>query len=112
MKAQRKPWGWHTRYRGHKEDMPVKDKHQQIQGEYREKMNALASTLDEFFNGDRPKKICFCLMVSQFGDMEGGRVNYISNAARPEMIKMLKELLQRWEVHSLNEEMGNAPHHR
>jgi hypothetical protein len=85
------------------------DKHQPIQDEYREKMNALAKGLDDIFNGNGPRKTGFCLLVFPFGeDPDKGRVNYVSNADRHDMIDMMKGLLKRWEVQALNEEMGNA----
>jgi hypothetical protein len=69
-----------------------------IQAQYREGMNALAKTLDEQFNGGRhPKKIGFVLLMAEFGQIEGGRVNYISNGERSDMIAMMKEWLARAE---------------
>lgn len=69
-----------------------------IQAKYREGMNALATHLDHAFNGDdRPRKIGFVLLMAEFGQIEGGRVNYISNADRQDIIAMLKEWLARAE---------------
>jgi hypothetical protein len=63
-------------------------------------MNALAVTLDEVLNGeDCPvdqKKIGFILLTAKFGDIKNGRVNYISNGERSDMIKMMEELLGRF----------------
>lgn len=70
---------------------PIEEKHVDT-------MNGLARGIDEIFNGDaRPKKVAFCVLVANFGDIEGGRVNYISNAARSDMICMVKEWLARME---------------
>lgn len=69
-----------------------------IQAQYREGMNALANFLDEHFNGGRdPKRIGFVLLMAEFGKIEGGRVNYISNGERSDMIAMMKEWLARAE---------------
>lgn len=65
---------------------------------YHATMNALAATLDLALNGDvRPKPIAFCVLMAEVGKMDGGRVNYISNAERADMIKMITELLARLE---------------
>lgn len=89
----------------------MKDKHQQIQGEYREQMNALAAALDDHINPDGEKKTGFCLMLFPFGEAYDGRANYISNAKRSEIIQMLKDLVHRFEEQSINEELGNAASH-
>lgn len=69
-----------------------------IQEEYRRKMNDLARTLDVYFNGDsNPKRLFFTLLVGEFGKMDGGRVNYISNGKREDMNASIRELLARWE---------------
>jgi pimeloyl-CoA synthetase len=76
----------------------MKDRLQKIEPEHRATMNAIASVLDDHFNGDvRPKKIGFVLLMAEFGKMEGGRVNFISNANRNDTIAMLKEWLARAE---------------
>lgn len=56
-------------------DAPIEDK-------YHRKMNALARTLDEWFNGNargKDRRVGFCLMVFEFGDSPG-RANYISKS--------------------------------
>lgn len=69
-----------------------------IQSRYRDEMNAIAKGLDDAFNGDaRPKKIGFVLLMAEFGRIDGGRVNYISNGERDDMIAMMKEWLARAE---------------
>lgn len=63
-------------------------------------MNELARKLDQFFNGkDRgpDRQWGFVLLSFRFGEQEGGRINYISNAEREDMIVGLKELLARFE---------------
>lgn len=69
-----------------------------IQDEYRDQMNIVARTLDEFFNGDeRPKRTGFVLLVFPFGDTNEGRCNYISNSDRADIRVLLKEQLARFE---------------
>lgn len=69
-----------------------------IQQRYRAGINAIAHDLDDAFNGSvRPKKIGFVLLMAEFGKIEGGRVNYISNGERADMIAMVKEWLARAE---------------
>jgi hypothetical protein len=72
-------------------DAPIEDKHHR-------KMNALARTLDEWFNGNakgKDHKVGFCLMVFNFGDSPG-RANYISNASRADVVTLLNEQLARF----------------
>lgn len=72
-----------------------------IQAKHRALMNALAGGIDEALNGPRkpstPRKIGFVLLVAEFGKISGGRVNYISNGERADMIAMLREYLARLE---------------
>lgn len=69
-----------------------------IQPQYREMMNALASGIDEALNGKaRPKKIGFALFMFEFDKIEAGRVNYISNAERADMMTAVREWLARAE---------------
>jgi hypothetical protein len=76
---------------------------QPIQPEFHETMNALAHGLDDIFNGTKlpglPRKseVCFVLLTTRFGDIHGGRVNYISNGERQDVIATLRELLARFE---------------
>ena len=73
--------------------------HGPIQQEQREMMNALALLLDSTLNPaplpglPHQKKIGFVLLTAYFGQIEDGRVNYISNGEREDMVAMLKELL-------------------
>ena len=69
----------------------------EIQERYRREMNTLANVLDEHFNeGKKQKKIAFVLLVTEFGNMKG-RVNYISNGERQDIVTMLKEIVARFE---------------
>jgi hypothetical protein len=73
-------------------DAPIEDR-------YHRKMNALAHTLDEWFNGPakgKDRKVGFCLLVFEFGS-DKGRTNYISNADREDVVTLLKEQLARFE---------------
>jgi hypothetical protein len=71
-----------------------------IEESYREKMNAIARTLDEFFNGEakgKDRKTGFVLLVFPFGAQDG-RCNYISNGAdRRDIVTMMKEQIARFE---------------
>lgn len=61
---------------------------------------AIARALDKAFNGDAgvgERRIGFALFVFEFGKTEGGRVNYVSNAAREEMLVAVREWLARAE---------------
>jgi len=69
-----------------------------IESRFRRKMNALAATLDEWFNDTargKDRKVGFVLLVFPFG--EEGRCNYISNAERADVVTMLKEQIARFE---------------
>jgi hypothetical protein len=69
-----------------------------IQENHRAMMNNLAAVLDEIFNGKaKQRRIFFTLLVGEFGKMEGGRINYISNGNREDMSASIRELLARWE---------------
>lgn len=75
--------------------------HGPIQEQYRKQMNRLAKLIDEFFNGSRkPNRkptVGFILLTAEFGKIEGGKVNYISNGNREDMIAMMREYLARVE---------------
>lgn len=69
-----------------------------IQPAFSEMMQRIAAAIDEGFNGTTgPKKVGFVLLTAEFGKIEGGRVNYISNAERDDMIAMMKEYIARLE---------------
>lgn len=71
-----------------------------IEAEYREKMAAIATALDELFNGPvkgPARKTGFVLLVFPFGAGDG-RCNYISNGAdRKDIVTMFKEQIKRFE---------------
>lgn len=74
-----------------------------IQSKHRALMNDLAAELDTRFNGPalpglpRKSKVGFVLLAFEFGKTEGGRVNYISNGEREDMISAMREWLARAE---------------
>lgn len=78
--------------------------HGPIQAEQLLKMQAIAEVLDKTFNGpalinvngkkiERPKTWGFTLLVFEFGSPEDGRMNYISNAEREDMLTAMKEFI-------------------
>lgn len=70
----------------------------EIQSEARQAMRDLAAFIDSAMNGDeRPGKFGFILLTAEFGKINDGRVNYISNGNRADMISMLREYLARVE---------------
>jgi hypothetical protein len=72
---------------------------EQVSEAYRDKMTALARVIDEFFNGDakgESRHTAFVLLISPFGDTEG-RVNYVSNGDRRDILTMMKEVIARFE---------------
>ena len=75
-----------------------------IQSEHHAAMNALAVGIDDVLNGEvRPKRLGFILLVAEFGKIEDGRVNYISNGERADMLVMLREYLARVEGRAIPE---------
>jgi hypothetical protein len=70
-----------------------------IPPQYCKNMNALAGAIDELFNGKpmpgREPTVGFVLLVARFGEITDGRVNYISNGRREDMVAMLREYLAR-----------------
>ncbi|WP_370312526.1 hypothetical protein [Sagittula sp.] len=72
-----------------------------IQAQYHRAMNKLARVIDEALNGKRKPgrkpKVGFILLTAEFGKIDNGRVNYISNGEREDMIAMLREYLARVE---------------
>jgi hypothetical protein len=75
--------------------------HGPIQEEYHAMMNALASGIDQILNGDREgtdRDTCFVLLMTKFGDIKEGRVNYISNGERTDVVKTMEELLRRFKA--------------
>jgi hypothetical protein len=61
-------------------------------------MNLLATAIDETLNRKvKPKRLAFVMLVAEFGQIDNGRVNYISNGTRADMIAMMKEFIARAE---------------
>tara|TARA_R100000789_G_scaffold81287_1_gene76553 strand:+ start:8047 stop:8274 length:228 start_codon:yes stop_codon:yes gene_type:complete len=64
-------------------------------------MNHIAQAIDEAFNGKlwvgRKPTVGFILLTAEFGKIDGGRVNYISNGGREDMIAMMRQYLARVE---------------
>lgn len=71
--------------------------HGPIETDQRAMMNAIAKVLDDQFNPKGEKKIAFVLLIAKFGDIAEGRVNYISNGNRPDIVSMMKETIARFE---------------
>jgi len=77
-----------------------------VEPRFRQMMNALASTIDEAFNGKaqgKDRKNGFVLILFPFEEPdkarsgEQARCNYISNANRQDVVVMLKEQIKRFE---------------
>lgn len=66
-------------------------KHEPVEEQHRIVMTAVASMLSEAFEG-----YGFALLVFPFNG-DKGRVNYISNAERPDMLAAMKEFIARAE---------------
>lgn len=75
-------------------DAPVEEK-------YRQQMNAIAQTLDEFLNDNArgsERKTGFVLLVYPFDGPEGARCNFISNGAdRRDLCTLFREMIARFE---------------
>lgn len=74
---------------------------------FRDLMNRVAGGLDEAFNGPPPRadrKVGFALLTFNFGEFDHGRVNYISNAGRADMLAAMKEFIARAEGRVSGEE--------
>lgn len=73
---------------------------EQIVAEYHALMNSLARELDYMFNkglkGEQ-RETGFVLLVFPFGDAGSGRINYISNGDRANVVTALKEIVARFE---------------
>lgn len=71
-----------------------------IQSDYREKMNAVMATLDEFMNGDAKgtdRQTGIVVLMFPFGATDG-RCNFISNGAdRNDLVVLFKEMIARFE---------------
>lgn len=79
------------------------DKWQPIQEEYKEALYKLGKTIDRQLNPDwlKTPETCWIIIMSPFGD--GGRVNYLSNGRREDMIKTMENLLENMKKGVLDE---------
>ena len=85
--------------------------HGPIEPMQHKRMNELAQFLDHQFNGDatgNDRQVGFVLLSFKFGEQENGRINYISNADRADIITGLKELVARFEGR-YTEPQGDKP---
>jgi len=57
----------------------------------KERMQLLARSID----AQLPEGFGFCLLVFPFGEPDGKRLNYVSNAARTDVLSVMKEFLIR-----------------
>jgi hypothetical protein len=77
----------------------------EIEEAHKDLMNHVARALDEVFNPDPAnKQVCFTLLICNFGEIAGGRVNYLSNGAREDIVSMLHEILARFEGRAVLED--------
>lgn len=64
----------------------------------RESMQVMAEVIDGYLNGkQQPKRVGFAVFVFPFGETKDGRVNYVSNASRADMLVAVREWLARAE---------------
>lgn len=72
-----------------------------IQKDYREQMQAVMSTLDEFMNGEargKDRSVGIVVLMFPFGEAANGRCNFISNGAdRRDLVTLMKEMVARFE---------------
>ena len=79
-----------------------------VDAELHGKMEFLARSIDHLFNGDlrgEQREVGFVLLVFPFEGRDG-RCNYMSNAAREDIVIMLREQIARFE--GFPESSGNA----
>ena len=76
----------------------MSDTHGPIVPKFKTFMNELARSLDDTLNPDPTnRETGFAILFFPFGGPDGGRVNYISNGRREDMIAAMKEWLARAE---------------
>lgn len=71
--------------------------HGPIEADQHALMNAIARSLDDVFNPGKTRKIAFVVLTAKFDDYDNGRVNYISNGDRSDIVSMMKETIARFE---------------
>jgi hypothetical protein len=69
--------------------------HGPVEEKYHDRMNELATALEMFFNPDGERKVCFTLLVTEFNTQ--GRLNYISNGRKEDIMTTMKELVGKYE---------------
>ncbi len=68
-----------------------------VEQKFRGFMQRLASTVDGMLRKKFKRKIGFTILLFELNEFSGGRVNYISNADRADMIAAMKEWIARQE---------------
>lgn len=87
--------------------------HGPVTSDHVDALNRLAKHIDTIFNGgsdkNTPRNVGFALLTYAFGEnLKGtGRVNYIGNGKREDVLIALKELVARWE--GRHPEEGGTP---
>lgn len=72
------------------------EREQEIEPELRENMRSLAKAIDEGMQEQLGVRIGFVLAMFKFG--ETGRFNYISNASREDVTKLMREMAVKFEA--------------
>jgi hypothetical protein len=72
--------------------------HGPIEARYRAAMKDLCKSIDLYLNTNGERENGFVLLVFPFGGEPGRRVNYMSNGRREDMIKAMREWLDRVEA--------------
>jgi len=80
--------------------------HEEIEARHRAVMNDIAKLLEGAFNPDGGKDYGFTLLVFSMNDGGKGRMNYISNAVRADMLTAMKELIANFEGRVMDEPKG------
>ena len=91
--------------RGPRKPYPMKSSHMlghaPIEERFRREMIAVATTIDEVFNGTKrreEREVGFVLLLFPFGDDPKGRCNFVSNGAdRKDIVALFKEMIARFE---------------
>ena len=79
--------------------------HGPVEEAYVAQLNALASVIEQVFNGEakgKDRKVGFALLLFDFGDSK--RMNYISNAQRADMLCAMREFIAHAEGRVINTE--------
>ena len=88
-----KHYNVHTKYNPDDTEKPFKDLETPIPEDLRDVMNDIAELLDRAIADYADRPTGFLLMTFDFG--ENGRMNYISNGRRRDIISMLEEFLEK-----------------